>query len=262
MSKPKPKHLRAEYGVQFSDQSVVDAYRFRPSYPDEVFDVLGDLVSTSEPAVLDLGCGPGELARGLARRGMLVDAVDPSQPMIEFAQSLPAHEDVRWVVSSAEAFDFPREYDLVVTAESLHWMEWDEVLPAIEQSLAPGGWLAIVGRHFDSVPWWKDVKALIRQLSTNQDYEPYDLIEELENRQLFSVAGRRLTAPVPRKQRVEEQIEFWHSRNGLSRERMSQAHQQEFDAGVRKAVEPYAVDGMLEMKLRAELVWGRPRGTT
>ncbi len=258
MTKPKPKHLRPEYGEQFSDQSVVDAYRYRPSYPDEVFEVLRDLASGPQPTALDLGCGPGELARGLASRGMTVDAVDLSKPMIDFAQTLPAYEEVRWFVSSAESFGFPNTYDLVVTAESLHWMEWDEVLPAIGQALSPNGRLTIAGRRLNDLPWWPEVGTLIRQLSTNQDYEPYDLIEELETRGLFTVEGRHVTAPVARQQRVNEHIEFWHSRNGLSRDRMSQAHQKRFDEGVREAVEPYAVDGRLEFELRAEAIFGRP----
>ena len=33
MMLPKPKHLEAEYGAQFSDPSVASAYRFRPPYP-------------------------------------------------------------------------------------------------------------------------------------------------------------------------------------------------------------------------------------
>ncbi len=40
----KPKHFSSEYAEQFKDQSVVEAYRFRPSYPSEVFDILAELV--------------------------------------------------------------------------------------------------------------------------------------------------------------------------------------------------------------------------
>ena len=40
---PKPKHLGPQYGEQFKDKSVVEAYRYRPDYPDATFDILDDL---------------------------------------------------------------------------------------------------------------------------------------------------------------------------------------------------------------------------
>ncbi len=44
---PKPKHLGPEYAAQFADRSVVTAYRHRPPYPAEVFDVLAGLIAAT-----------------------------------------------------------------------------------------------------------------------------------------------------------------------------------------------------------------------
>ena len=64
--KPKPKHLGQEYASQFQDQSVVDAYRHRPPYPPQTFEILAGLIRSEPKIVLDIGCGTGKIARGLA----------------------------------------------------------------------------------------------------------------------------------------------------------------------------------------------------
>jgi hypothetical protein len=66
---PRPKQFGREYADIFKDRSVVDAYRFRPTYPPAVFEILNGLVDTrAKPRViLDAGCGTGFLARELTR---------------------------------------------------------------------------------------------------------------------------------------------------------------------------------------------------
>ena len=54
----RPPSLGPEFSTRFRDRSVVDAYHLRPSYPEEVFDILLDLITDEPRAVLDVGCGP------------------------------------------------------------------------------------------------------------------------------------------------------------------------------------------------------------
>lgn len=56
---PKPVHLGPDYAAQFGDRGVVEAYRHRPPYPDEVVAILAELVVDEPRAVLDGGCGTG-----------------------------------------------------------------------------------------------------------------------------------------------------------------------------------------------------------
>ncbi|MGC4083199.1 MAG: hypothetical protein QM736_14090 [Vicinamibacterales bacterium] len=64
--KPKPDHLGPAYAAQFTDRSVAQSYHTRPPYPAELFDALPTLVPPHHRTVLDLGCGTGEIALGLA----------------------------------------------------------------------------------------------------------------------------------------------------------------------------------------------------
>jgi SAM-dependent methyltransferase len=258
---PKPKHLEPEYGSQFSDPSVAQAYRFRPPYPEEVYTILEGLIVDAPRLVLELGCGLGEIARRLAVQTDRVDAVEPSHAMLELARTLPGGgcRNIRWYCCTAEEFAYVPGYSLVIAAESLHWMDWQRVLPAIRASLSPRGRLAIVlGRRLDTVPWWHTLQPLIPLYSTNRDFQPYDLLDELARRQLFHPEGRTTTTPVLFSQSVDDYVESWHSRNGFSRERMNASRALEFDTRVREIVMPYAQAGLLRYDVQVELAWGVP----
>ena len=52
----------------FGHGGVAGAYRHRPPYPPEVFDILERIITDRPRRVLDLGAGEGALARPLAAR--------------------------------------------------------------------------------------------------------------------------------------------------------------------------------------------------
>jgi predicted TPR repeat methyltransferase len=80
--RPKPAHLGDAYAAQFSDAGIVAAYHFRPPYPDATFPMLAGLITSAPRTVLDVGCGTGDIARGLLPFVERIDAVDRSEPMI------------------------------------------------------------------------------------------------------------------------------------------------------------------------------------
>jgi SAM-dependent methyltransferase len=262
MIQPKPKGLGPEYGAQFGDASIARAYPTRPAYPLELFDLLRQLIHDTPSVVLDLGCGTGDISRPLASLVDHVDAIDPSRTMVALGQALPGgqHPHLHWMVSSAEDFSYPQTYALVVAAESLHWMDWYTVLPRIHRSLTGQGRLAIVlGRGFRDEPWAAAAGRLIAQYSTNREYESYDLVEELTKRNLFIPEQHVQTQPVPFAQAREEYIESFHSRNGLSRDRMG-ASAAVFDEQLRNIIVQYQPNPILEFELVVDLVWGKPTG--
>ncbi len=257
---PKPKHLGPEYGAQFGDESIVAAYRHRPPYPAEVFEVLDGLMADGPRVVLDAGCGSGDLAVPLSRLVDRVDAVDPSAAMIHVARARAEADDlpIRFVLSSMEDAALSPPYALVTAAESLHWMDWDVVLPRVRDVLAPNGVLAIVGRIEQANPWWPELLKIIQVHSTNRDFQPYNLLAELEGRSLFRTLGRQGTAPVPLEQTVDDYIESVHSRNGFSRDRMTPEAAAAFDAVARELLDRFADAGMLRFEVAGSVVWGEP----
>jgi SAM-dependent methyltransferase len=257
---PKPRGLGPEYGGQFGDQSIADAYPTRPPYPREVFEILLGLIRDESPVALDLGCGTGDISRGLAPHVTRVDAVDPSSAMIARGHALPGgqHPNIRWITSTAEDFAYPASYALVITAESLHWMDWYQVLPRIRQSLTVLGRLAIVfGRGFRDEPWNDEVSPLCARYSTNREYESYDLLAELTTRNLFLPEHHIQTRPIPFSQTIDDYVESFHSRNGFSRDRMGPSAAA-FDDQLRAIIARYQFGPMLEFELIVDVAWGTP----
>ncbi|HXX48673.1 MAG TPA: class I SAM-dependent methyltransferase [Myxococcota bacterium] len=258
----KPAHLAPRYGAQFGDRSVAAAYRTRPPYPEEVFALVESLLPEPRASrLLELGCGSGDLTLGLAPRVGAIDAVEISAAMLEVARARAGGgvANVRWIESSAEAFAPDSRYALAVAAESLHWMDWDVVLPRLARWLEPGAPLAIVDcRLLEPVPWQDELARLISTHSTNRDFQRLDLVQELTRRGLFRELGRQRTAPVALDQSVDDYVESFHSRNGFSRERMTPASAGEFDGGVRAAVAPWAREDRIAARYSALVVWGRP----
>ena len=212
--------------------------------------------------VLDLGCGLGDISRQLAPLVDRIDEIDTSRAMITLGQTFPegGHPHIHWIVSSAEDFSYPQAYALGIAVESLHWMDWYTFLPRIHQSLTSQGRLAIVlGRRFRDEPWSAAVARLIAQYSTNREYESDDLVEELTKRDLLIPEQLMQTQPVPFAQALEDYIESFHSRNGLSRDRMG-ASATAFDEQLRNIIVQYQPNRILEFELVADVVWGRPSG--
>jgi len=257
----KPAHLGPAFGAQFGDAGVAAAYANRPPYPDALYDTLEGLFPAGPRSLLDLGCGTGEVAIGMSDRSDRIDAVDPSEAMLAIARSRAAGSGapIRWIRATAEAFEPDGPYALVVASESFHWMDWSVVPAKIASLLQPGGVLALVsGRELVDLPWRDELMQWIVRYSTNRDFRPYDLVDELTGRGLFRVTGRHSTGRVAFTQSVDEYVESIHSRNGFSRERMGESRAAEFDEAVRAMVSRHSASGLVEGETVSTVVWGLP----
>ena len=258
---PKPRHLEPEYGTQFKDSSIVEAYQYRPPYPAEIFEILAGLLTDEQRTVLDVGCGRGDIARELVNFVERVDAVDFSANMIETGKKLPGGDNPRinWIIGPVEEVPLAPPYSLVTAGASLHWMDWYVVLPRFREVLFPGGYVALTGTEAAPAWWEGEIGPIIRRYSTNRYFQPYDLVEELEKRSLFQKCGEKETSPVPFIQSIDDYIESFHSRNGLSRERMDEEMAADFDREVREVISLSAKEGMLEFQVTARVIWGIPQ---
>jgi len=128
----------------FSDAS--DAYRrFRPEYPTELFAYLATLAPARGLAV-DCGCGNGQASVALAAHFADVLGTDASSSQIASAAAAP---NVRYQVSPAEIIPAPPgSADLITVAQAIHWFDHARFFSAADQTLKPGGVLAIWGYQF------------------------------------------------------------------------------------------------------------------
>ncbi len=256
----RPAHLSAENAATFQLQGVVDAYHLRTPYPPGLGTMLAGLMAPAAGAVLELGCGTGEIARMIARHASRVDAIDISAPMLERARAMSGdgYANIRWIEGRAEDVALTPPYALAVAGDALHWMDWDIVLPRVGDSLAPGGVLAIVSAITVDPPWKPALEEIIPRYSAMQNFVRYDLTHELVNRGLFEVVGETSVGPEPFERTVDEYIAALHATAGLARERMGDRSALAFDSEARSVVAPFADGGGLRLTASARVVWGRP----
>lgn len=110
MSQDAPA-ARAAGAAIFADPDVAACYPARPPYAPALFDFLCALPAAHERA-LDIGCGPGPVARALAGQFGEVVAVDPSGPMLEIARRSDPPGNIRWVQARAEDYEDAGRFDL------------------------------------------------------------------------------------------------------------------------------------------------------
>ena len=153
----------------------------RPAYPDEAVAALVDAARRARGAdasgqggplrAADIGAGTGKMSESLARSGLLVDAVEPSEAMR--AQASPI-EGVTWHDGVAEQTGLPNDlYDIVVFAQSWHWVDSERAGLEVERILAPGGALGIVWNQMDvSIPWVHRLTRIMRSGDVHRPDKP------------------------------------------------------------------------------------------
>ncbi len=257
---PKPDHLNFEYAREYQDQTVVEAYKYRLPYPLKIYDLLISLVKEEKLRVLDVGCGLGDIARFLAARIEHIDAIDASSQMVAVGKTLPGGDNpaLHWISERVEEVVFDTPYHLIIAGESLHWMDWELVLPRFHALLTTGGYLALAHRWELPNHWTVVLNRLIMRYSTYQLYKSHHIVNELQSRHLFTVVGQQRTAPVDFYQPVDDYITALHSRNGLSCERLNPTDRSTFDQAVRKILTPFAQKDILSLKIVGEVIWGKP----
>ncbi len=209
--RPKPAHLAPEYGAQFQDGSVAAAYPSRPPYPAATFVALANLIGEGPRIVLDVGCGTGDIARRLAPLMGRVEAIDASAAMLErgCGQQGGDAPNLAWVHASVEDAPLRPPYGLITAGESLHWLDWEIVFLRFAEALSPGGALAIIGREGGWSPaFTARLQPIIDRYSTNRDFRPYNLTDELTTRGLFELMGTQRIAAETWHPTIAEYIEF------------------------------------------------------
>ena len=270
-----PRSRRPDLVTSFEHAGVASAYRFRPPYPTEVFDVLESLLQGQEPTnVLDIGAGEGALARPLISRGRVtrLDAVDSSAAMVAAGRERPGggHPGLRWILGSVDHVELHGPYCLVTAGASLHWMPWRRTMATLAEVLDEQGVVAVVEHGYHRLPWRDPLNDVIATHSRNPEFDPrFSVVEELTERGLFRKTGEHRVILESFKQPVAEYVEQFHSTATLARELMSDEEAEAFDAAVGRIVRPYAVrdgdDGdaagemeILSVEVAASVIWGQP----
>lgn len=155
-------------------RSAAEHYRKgRPAYAAALFDrVAGRVGLMRDHAVLDLGCGPGQLALGFAGFAGTVTAIDPEPEMLRIAaaDAADAGYQIRFVEgSSYDIGPALGRFRLIAIGRAFHWMDRADTLLRLDGMIEPGGAVVLFGDRHPEVAenaWRSVYNAVLDSYST------------------------------------------------------------------------------------------------
>jgi ubiquinone/menaquinone biosynthesis C-methylase UbiE len=147
----------------------------RTPYPEALIaNVVRLLELRSTDRVLDLGCGPAQLATAFARFVGELLALDPEPHMLALARE--AAKDLPNVkVAEGRSDDLGPEFGrfrAVVIGRAFHWMDREETLRRLDRLIEPDGAIVLFDDKRPAIPenrWVKEVEALLDRYSEDDE---------------------------------------------------------------------------------------------
>lgn len=137
-------------GLGWTFDTVAEDYdRFRPTYPQELFDgILAYQPVTTGSRVLEIGAGTGQATLPFFAAGCVVTAVEPGTKLAAVLTRKFAGQPLTVVNSAFEAWEGPAEtFDLAYSASAFHWIPEDTGYRKVYRGLKPGGVFARFASH-------------------------------------------------------------------------------------------------------------------
>jgi len=118
----------------------------RLGYPRDIVEfAVATAAVGAGSAVLEVGCGTGQLTESLAGYGFRLTAIDIGPSMVAAAQRRRGGPGLSFQVSSFEDFAAAdASFDLIVSGTAFHWVDPEVRFRKPARLLRPGGWLALL----------------------------------------------------------------------------------------------------------------------
>jgi ubiquinone/menaquinone biosynthesis C-methylase UbiE len=118
----------------------------RLGYPSDLVEfVIATAATGAGSAVLEVGCGTGQLTESLAGHGLRLTAIDIGSSMVAAARRRLDGLAISFQVSSFEDFSAAdASFDLIISGNAYHWVDPDVRFRKPARLLRPGGWLALL----------------------------------------------------------------------------------------------------------------------
>jgi ubiquinone/menaquinone biosynthesis C-methylase UbiE len=163
--------MHKESTHRFADR--VDNYiKYRPHYPQEMFDFLSaEKIISENSVVADIGSGTGISSEPFLNMGLEVYAVEPNKEMREAAEKLLGHhKKFHSVNASAEKTGLiDRSIDVIIAGQAFHWFDKEACKKEFKRILKPGGYIVLLwnDRRTDSTDFLRSYEDFLQLCGTD-----------------------------------------------------------------------------------------------
>ncbi len=134
--------------MTFNDD-VKNYDKYRPDYPDELFNDIIKYSNESLTNGFEIGAGTGQATSYFANSGINITAIDIGKNMVDYlSDKFNSYPNVNCICTSFE--DYKNDYnkfDLVYSATAFHWLDEKYSLSKIKNILKDNGIIALFWNH-------------------------------------------------------------------------------------------------------------------
>ena len=122
----------------------------RPTLPRQMFEILKKYKSSIE-TIVDIGCGTGLSTKVCEEFADRVIGIDPSEDMLKQAKR-KENDKIKFIQGYGENTTLSDSVaDIVICAQSFHWMKKDETLNEVYRILKPNGIFVIIDADYPPI---------------------------------------------------------------------------------------------------------------
>lgn len=143
--------------------TISDKYaKFRPDYPQTIYDFLYPLLKEKERA-WDCATGNGQVARELAKDFTWVEATDMSAQQLKHAYQA---DNIHYSIQKAEHTQFADDsFDLITVAQAVHWFDIEKFNDEVKRVARPNSIIALIGYELNHIT--PEIDAIVQSFYTN-----------------------------------------------------------------------------------------------
>ncbi len=238
-------------------ETTAEFYRYREPYPPEFFAAVSTHLGLSaQSRMLDVGCGPGNLAIGFAPFVGNCMAVDVEPAMLALARHLAgaAGADIQFAEKAIENLDATNHsFDFITIGRALHWLPREATLSVLERTLSRDGHIAVCAsfaKDSNAGGWQSEFRKVRSAWASEHDETRYK--PDLDHWFAPSRFRRLEQIAVAFRQRVgvsdliKRALSFSVTSPAVLGKRRIQ-----FEAALESALKPFALEGAVDEDLTA-----------